>query len=252
MDENTMQERIQQAARVLQQARHVIVFTGAGISVESGVPTFRGKGGLWNQYDPSLLEIQNFYRKPELSWQLIKKLFYDPVTDIKPNPAHEVVAWLEQIEIVKAVITQNIDYLHQMAGSQTVYEFHGTLKTLLCKPCDQLYNWPENVDLSTLPPLCPKCQHILKPNFIFFGEAIPEYASYKSFQEAEQADAVLVIGTTGEVMPACHIPIIAHRNGATIIEVNPEPSNYTDSITDIYLPGKAGAVLPLLKSSLDR
>ncbi|MBE0645826.1 MAG: NAD-dependent deacylase [Bacteroidetes bacterium] len=232
------------AARLLRNARHATAFTGAGISVESGIPPFRGVDGLWNNYDPRCLDIGYFHAHPEDAWRVIKELFYDFFGSAHPNDAHRSLAVLEQDGIVKALITQNIDNLHQEAGSRTVFEFHGSSRQLLCLACGARRS-AQTIDLSTLPPRC-GCGGILKPDFVFFGESIPEEASRLSFAEAERADVFLLIGTTGEVMPACLIPEEAKRRGATIIEINTEPSNYTGRISDIFLRGKATELMRAL------
>ncbi len=240
---------ISRAASVIRKARHVTAFTGAGISVESGIPPFRGKDGLWNKYDPSFLDIGYFNRNPEKSWRLIKEIFYDFFGSAGPNKGHFALAEMEKRGFVKAVITQNIDNLHQKAGSMKVYELHGTSRTLTCMSCSGIYE-AAKIDLAQLPPRCPVCSGILKPDFVFFGEPLPQFDYSHAIEEANLADVFLVIGTTGEIMPASVIPHIAKRNGATIIEVNPEGSSYQSTITDIFLRGKAGVVLPELMDEL--
>ncbi len=240
-----MRDQIEKAAQILIESKHTTVFTGAGISVESGIPPFRGENGLWNKYNPIYIELDYFYKNPVKSWEVIKEIFYDFFGKAVPNAAHKVCAELERKGIVKAVITQNIDNLHQEAGSKIVYEFHGNSHSLICTKCNSLYK-VEQVNLKQKPPSCSKCGGLLKPDFIFFGEGIPQYAYNKSMEEAEMADVFLVIGTTGEIMPACMIPQIAKQNRAKIIEVNPEASAYTHFITDIYLKGKAGEVMDQL------
>lgn len=241
---------ISRAASVIRKARHVTAFTGAGISVESGIPPFRGKDGLWNKYDPSFLDIGYFNRNPEKSWRLIKEIFYDFFGSAGPNKGHFALAEMEKRGFVKAVITQNIDNLHQKAGSMKVYELHGTSRTLTCMSCSGIYE-AAKIDLAQLPPKCPACSGgILKPDFVFFGEPLPQFDYSHAIEEANLADVFLVIGTTGEIMPASVIPHIAKRNGATIIEVNPEGSSYQSTITDIFLRGKAGVVLPELMDEL--
>ena len=242
-------DKIHKAAEMLHQARHAIVFTGAGISVESGIPTFRGKDGLWARYDPKFIELAFFKRNPRDSWIEIKKIFYDFMGTAKPNPAHIAIADLEKQGFIKNVITQNIDNLHQEAGSTNVLEFHGTTRRFECQTCLKKFRYPL-ISLDVLPPVCPVCGGLIKPDFIFFSEMIPEYVNDASFAQAELADLILVVGTTGEVMPACYIPYEGKRNGSMIIEINPEPSAFTNSITDIYLPGKAGTILPQLRDLL--
>jgi NAD-dependent deacetylase len=241
-----MNPEINQAAELLRQSKRAIVMTGAGISVESGIPPFRGEGGLWSQYDPIVLDLKYFLKHPEISWPAIKKLFYDPYGQAKPNEAHYALARLEQFGIIKTVITQNIDNLHQQAGSQNVYEFHGTLQSLLCLKCRTEYPH-QQVNFNQTIPRCPTDNGLLKPNVVLFGEGIPEQIAIQSFSQAMKADVVLVIGTSGEVMPACAIPYEAKKKGATIIEINPNESDYTQSITDIFLNGKATQMMSMLE-----
>ncbi len=240
-----METKLKEAAELIKKSKHVIAFTGAGISVESGIPPFRGSTGLWNKYDPIVLDINYFFTNTMDAWIVIRELFYDFFGKAKPNPAHKGLAQLEEKGIIKAIITQNIDNLHQEAGSKTVYEFHGTARTMICTKCGDKYH-SSDVNLKNLPPKCKKCNGILKPDFIFFGEGIPEEANRLSFLAAEQSDVFIVIGTTGEVMPASMLPTSAKRNGAKIIEINIEPSNFTNQITDILLEGKAGEIIPKL------
>jgi len=236
---------IEKAAELIKNAKHVTAFTGAGISVESGIPPFRGKDGLWSKFDPIFLDINYFNQYPLESWKLIKEIFYDFFGKAKPNAAHFALSEMEKLSYINSVITQNIDNLHQQAGSKKVYEFHGTSRNLICTNCNKIYS-ATNIDISQLPPKCERCGTVLKPNFVFFGEPIPEPARTNSFAEAEIADVFILIGTTGEIMPASIIPIEAEKNGAKIIEVNIQPSNYTSSITDIFLEGKATKIMQKL------
>lgn len=238
------------AAELIKSANHVCAFTGAGISVESGIPPFRGKGGLWNQYDPKFIEIGYFHAHNNESWALIKEIFYDFFGKARANAAHQAIAELEARNIVKTVITQNIDNLHQEAGSKNVLEFHGTASRMVCLDCRKTFS-ANDINLNRLPPECPNCSvGRLKPDFIFFGEGIPEPACSLSFREAEISDVFIVVGTTGEVMPACMIPAAASQNGASIIEINTSPSNYTNSITDVFLQGPATTVMTKLLESI--
>ncbi len=244
-----MENKLFEASELIKNAKYAVAFTGAGISVESGIPPFRGSDGLWSKYDPIVLDINYFFANTNEAWKVIRELFYDFFGKAQPNPAHISLAQLESKGIIKAIITQNIDNLHQEAGSKTVYEFHGTAKTMVCTKCGSKYD-ATDVDLANLPPKCKKCSGVLKPDFIFFGEGIPEKANRLSFKAAEQADVFIVIGTTGEVMPASMLPSTAKRNGAKIIEINTEPSQFTNEITDVFLKGKAGEVLPKLVAFL--
>lgn len=240
---------INQAAEILKSSSYTVAFTGAGISVESGIPPFRGEDGLWSRYDPTVLDINYFLKHPLQSWQVIKEIFYDFFGKARPNPAHFALAEMEHQNLLKSVITQNIDHLHQQAGSRQVIEFHGTSHTLRCMKCNRQYT-VEQIDLDTLPPRCAICGGLLKPDFVFFGEPIPEPARSDSFRNAELSEVMLIIGTTGEIMPASVLPSIAKENGAIIIEVNVEPSNYSASITDLFLRGKASRVLKELARDL--
>jgi len=241
---------IKHAAETIKNARHCFAFTGAGISIESGIPPFRGEGGLWSKYDPIVLDLEYFKSNPADSWAVIKEIFYDFFGQAKPNNAHIVLAKMEQAGIINSVVTQNIDNLHQAAGSKVVWEFHGNSHSLECLECRSKFEINE-INFDDLPVLCPKCSGLVKPDFIFFGEAIPQLAYDKSVEEASTVDVVIIIGSTGEVMPASYIPQIAKKNGATIIEINPESSIYTNSITDIHLKEKATVAMKLLAAELD-
>ena len=237
-----MKTDIQKAAELIKNSNSMIAFTGAGISVESGIPPFRGPDGLWSKYDPKCLDLDYFHAYPKESWTAIKAIFYDFFGKAKFNKAHKVLADFEKEGLLKAIVTQNIDNLHQEAGSKQVFEFHGNSQRMICPVCDEMY-LPSEVDLNKLPPRCKNDGEVLKPDFVFFGEGIPEDAYRKSLLAAQMTDLALVIGTTGEVMPAASIPTEAKRAGATIIEINTAPSNYTNQITDIFLKGKASEVL---------
>ncbi len=240
-----MESSIKDAAFIIKNSHHFTAFTGAGISVESGIPPFRGAEGLWSKYDPKYLDVDYFMQNAGESWEVIKTLFYDFFGKVSPNKAHEALARLEEDGILKTIITQNIDNLHQEAGSKNVIEFHGNYKMLLCMKCGRRYEAVPGI-LESLPPRCTHDGHVLKPDFVFFGEAIPEDASEASFHTAGLADVFLLVGTTGEVMPANMIPRLAKQNGATIIEINTNPSAYTGEVTDIFLEGRAGEILPKL------
>lgn len=245
----TKENLYKRASELIQNAKHVSAFTGAGISVESGVPPFRGEDGLWSKYDPTLFDITFFKNKPRKSWKLIKEIFFETFQDVQPNEAHQVLAKMEEEGLLDAVITQNIDNLHQEAGSKKVFEFHGNSRRLICLSCDYECKINQGT-LKDIPPTCPQCGKILKPDFVFFGEQIPQEAKANSFKEAEIAEVFILIGTTGEVMPASMIPNIASSNGAHIIEINIRKSNYTDRITDIFLQGKATEEMKKLEKHL--
>ena len=239
-----------EAAELLKQSKYTTAFTGAGISVESGIPPFRGATGLWSKYDPIVLDIDYFHSHPLESWKVIKEIFYDFFGKARPNKAHRVLAAMEKTGLLKNIITQNIDNLHQEAGSKEVYEFHGNSRDLVCTKCSKRFKMQE-INFEQLPVSCDVCGGLVKPDFIFFGEGIPPEAYSKSLSAAENADVFLVIGTTGEIMPASQIPLMAKNNGAKIIEINTEPSNYTYHITDVFLKGKATEVMERLSMLLN-
>jgi len=245
------QQNISEAVKLLKQSKYTTAFTGAGISVESGIPPFRGKDGLWSKYDPIVLDLDYFHTHPAQSWDVIKEIFYDFFGEAEANPAHIVLAKMEEAGFLKNIITQNIDNLHQEAGSSDVIEFHGNSRTLVCTGCHKQYI-NGDFSLDELPLRCTDCNGLIKPDFIFFGEGIPPVAYQKSIEAAEKADVFLLIGTTGEVMPASQIPHLAKSNGAKIIEVNPNPSNYTHQITDIFLQGKATEVMGAILKELSQ
>ncbi len=239
-----MPQAMAQAALLLREARHATVFTGAGISVESGIPPFRGPGGLWSQIDPAFMEIDRFRAEPRESWLKIKEIFYDFFGKAQPNAAHFGIAAMEKAGRVRAVITQNIDGLHQEAGGREVIEFHGNSRWLACLSCGRREAALAE-RLASLPPYCSACGGLLKPDFIFFGEGIPEKALQRSYQEASQADLFLVIGSSGEVQPACQVPPLAKARGARLIEINLHESNFTP-IADVFLQGSATALVSSL------
>jgi len=245
-----MSNNLDKAADIIKNASYMVAFTGAGISVESGIPPFRGDDGIWSKYDPAILELSTYLEKPETVWPVIRELFFKYFGTAKPNNAHIALASMEQKGLLKGIITQNIDNLHQEAGSTDVAEFHGNSKTFICTHNASHVVSINEVDFDRDYPHCPQCNHLTKPSFIFFGEAIPREAFIKSEKHAQECDVMLIVGSTGEVVPASNIPWMAKRNGATIIEVNPQPTTFTYNISDITLKGKAGEVLVQLDALL--
>lgn len=240
---------LEKAVEALKSSKHTFAFTGAGISIESGIPPFRGDGGLWSNYDPIVLDIEFFKNNPKKSWIVIKEIFYDFFGLAKPNDAHIALAKMEKSGFLNCIVTQNIDNLHQEAGSKNIWEFHGNSHNLECTECSKIFKI-KDLDFEHLPVKCPKCNGLVKPDFIFFGEGIPQLAYEKSVEQASTADVVLIIGTTGEITPASYIPHMAKENGATIIEINPENSKFTNSITDIYLKAEASQAMNAIVNEL--
>ncbi len=240
---------IKETAEILRESKHTIAFTGAGISVESGIPPFRGEHGLWNKYNPEVLDLGYYMNNAEDCWVYIREIFYDFFADARPNKAHQVLARMEQNDLLQAVITQNIDNLHFAAGNKIVHEFHGNSKRLKCLKCGESYSSSE-FDFRNIPPKCRTDNEVLKPDFIFFGEGIPQDAYSSAFAEAEKAQVCLIVGSTGEVVPASYVPRTAKQSGAVIIEINPEESLFTSQITDIHLQGNAGEIMGQLEEYL--
>lgn len=239
---------VKNIAAELSSRKDAAVLTGAGISVASGVKPFRGKGGLWEKYDPyEVAHIESFRRNPQKAWEALKEII-EAVGQVAPNAAHLALARMEELGIVRSVITQNVDGLHQAAGSKNVIEFHGNTRRLSCLGCSRGFTF-EEVDLDELPPRCPDCHEILRPAAVFFGEAIPHDALVQARSEAENCNAVLVVGTSAVVEPAASLPLIAKRRGVPIIEVNPESSPLTQQ-ADYFLQGNAEDVLPQLLEKL--
>lgn len=250
---NIAMTELKNASEIIKHAKFVTVFTGAGISKESGIPVFRGGDGVYTKYDHSLLEIRNYKKKTKESWEAVKAIFYDVFDVAEPNKAHFILADWEREGIVKHIITQNIDNLHQEGGSKSVIEYHGNKDSFVCFECGKSFRQKE-LELSLDPPKCLKCEGLLKPDFVFFGEPIPTDAARLAHDMAKSSDVHIIIGTTGEVQPASYIPYYAKKAGAIIIEINPEESRFTDSITDIFIKLKAtealGRLDELIKSIL--
>ncbi|MBW1682411.1 MAG: NAD-dependent deacylase [Deltaproteobacteria bacterium] len=238
-----MEELIARAAEAIVGSELTIALTGAGVSVESGIPDFRSAGGLWEKFDPAeYATIEAFRADPEKVWRMLREM--DAVVrGAKPNPAHTGMGELERMGYLHCIITQNVDNLHQEGGARNVIEYHGNAATLSCLSCNEKYRADEKRGNET--PRC-RCGAILKPDVVFFGEAIPYDAMNRSFQLASAAKALMVVGTSAVVSPANTIPSIAKRNGAVIIEINMERTHLTDSITDIFLQGSAGQIIARL------
>lgn len=244
-------ESIEDAAEVLVRRRPTVALTGAGVSVESGIPDFRSSGGLWEKYNPAeYATIEAFKASPEKVWTMLREL-ETTLDEAEPNDGHRALAALEQAGIIAGIITQNIDNLHQLAGSKEVVEFHGNGNWLVCLDCDRRldHDAAEATVGDDGIPRCPECSTILKPDVIFFGEAIPELALTRSYELANQCEVMLVAGTSATVMPAAAMPLIARRRGATLIEVNLEATDLTSQV-DITLRGPSGDVLPALADAV--
>ena len=235
-----MELEIDRAAAMLRDASRVAVLTGAGISAESGLSTFRDAGGLWEGHDPAQVATpEAFQRDPALVWR-----FYNhrrrAAFAAKPNAGHLALAQLAGLRETM-IVTQNVDRLHRRAGSERVIEIHGNLEDVRCTGCGETFARPGE-DLPELP-ACDACGALLRPSVVWFGEALPDGAWEAAAAWVRAADLLLVVGTSAVVYPAAGLVPLARRTGAGTIEINPIPS---DAEVDLRLPAKAAAVLPEL------
>jgi NAD-dependent deacetylase len=232
----------------IKKSHRVVALTGAGISVESGIPAFRGSQGLWERYDPmEFAHIEAFRADPGKVWRMLIELDRI-VEEARPNPAHIALARLEELGHLNGVITQNIDSLHQAAGNKEVIEFHGNARSLVCLSCGKTFP-KERVVIEDLPPRC-TCRGILKPEVVFFGEPIPFEASQKAFKLSRECEMMLVVGTSAVVAPASHLPVLAKQNGAMIIEINFERTHLSETISDYVLEASASTALTTILDCL--
>ncbi len=242
---------IQQTAEIIVSSKHVVALTGAGVSVESGIPPFRGKGGLWEKFDPlEVAHIQSFMRNPERVWRLLISEMKGILADARPNPAHAGLARLESLGKLKTVITQNVDGLHQLAGSRDVIEFHGNFAMLRCMDCG-LRVKTVDVAMTDMPPRC-HCGGIYRPECVFFGEPIPMQALDRAQMAASSCDLMLVAGTSAVVQPAAFMPVMARQSGAVVIEINPEPTPLTGSTSKYLVRGKAGITVRRITDEVEQ
>ncbi len=233
------------AKKAYNQSQKVCVLTGAGVSAESGVPTFRGTDGLWKNYNPmELATLEAFRRDPVLVWewyqwrrQLIRKC--------APNPSHFAISQMEKEKEHFLLITQNVDGLHKKAGSSKVVEIHGNIWEVKCMSCGA--NFMEEGDFEKLPPECGKCSSFLRPNVVWFGESIPREALETSIEALSSCDLLIVAGTSGYVQPAASFAQMAAKNKAVVMEVNIEKTPNAELVDHFFL-GKSGEILSALVS----
>jgi len=238
-----MKRQIEMLRGALSEAQRVTVLTGAGISAESGVPTFRGDGGLWRNHRPEELATpESFRRNPKLVWE-----FYTwrraLISHVHYNEAHRALAELENKVTDFTLITQNIDGLHLMAGSKNLIEIHGNIWKVRCSKCQQVTLEAE-VELGPLP-VCEECGGLLRPHVVWFGEMLDPELLQQALTASDQCDVMLVVGTSAVVQPAASFPIQAKHAGALVAEINIEETPLS-SLTDISLIGKAGDIIPQL------
>lgn len=236
------------AADAIRSAGTVVASTGAGISTESGIPDFRSEGGIWDTYPPEeYASIQAFTADPAKVWGMWRELGQQ-LDGCKPNPGHNALAQLEEAGHLAAIITQNVDNLHQEAGSRIVIEYHGNSRQVRCMTCG--HTQPINPEIyASGTPFC-VCGGVFKPDVVMFGEMIPPKAMLQAEAFARSADTVIIVGTSAQVYPAAELPYTAKKRGAFIIEANLEETDFTRDITDIFLHGKAGETLPKLAEAV--
>lgn len=248
--DTSQRESLERAAALIAAEQPILVFTGAGISVESGIPPFRGEGGIWGRYDPSLLDISQFKARPLASWTAIKEIFYDSFGGARPNPAHEILAAWELRGLVDFTVTQNIDGLHQAAGSTRLVEFHGAMGDLVCTACGLRHKAGPEL-LAPLLPACPACGGLLKPDFVFFGEGIAHEAKVSSLAAAARASLCLVIGSTGQVYPAASVPLAVKDHGGILIEIDPGYTEFSE-LADVHIRMGASRAIQEIEAILQR
>jgi NAD-dependent deacetylase len=287
--ESTRQQKIHQVAEALVTRRHGVALTGAGISVDSGIPDFRSPGGLWERFDPmEYATIDAFRANPERVWGMLVEL-EQMLETAQPNPGHLGLARLEKSGVLDGIVTQNIDNLHHKAESSRVVEFHGNGSRLRCLGCDRVEpvraegrggappragaerpmtpraegrgGAPPRAGAERpmtsgarelgMPPRCPSCSMILKPDAVFFGEPIPQAAMSAAMELLESCQVMLAVGTSATVAPASMLPLAAQQHGALLVEVNLEPTELTGAC-DIALHGRAAETLPQLADEVDR
>lgn len=241
----------------LKQARHVVVFTGAGVSAESGIATFRdAQTGLWENFDATqLASRQGFQADKELVWG-----WYEwrrmQVLKAKPNPAHAAIAKLAEKTERLTLITQNVDDLHERAGSYNVIHLHGSLHHPRCFACARPYTFPTRLpDISSagcrlMPPRCAHCNGYIRPGVVWFGESLPETAWQHAEAAVKDCEVLLSVGTSALVWPAAQLPIDAAQHGATVVQINPDKTPL-DDVAHYNLQGKAGEILPKLLEAAD-
>lgn len=239
---------MEKAASMIAKARKIVVFTGAGISTESGIPDFRSPGGIWTRFDPEDFTIDRFMSSAETRrkvWRMDKEF---SLTGAKPNKAHYAIVELEKMDKLIAVITQNIDNLHQEAGNSgdIVIELHGNMREVVCTSCGARFEKKEiekRIEAGDIDPHCKVCGGILKPDVVFFGEPLPAQALYLARKRAEECDLFIVVGSSLVIYPAAEIPFYAKQSGAGLIIIN-MTETAQDEYADAVVRGRAGEILP--------
>jgi NAD-dependent deacetylase len=254
MEKQAVLKSVTKLARMIIDSKYAIVLTGAGISTESGIPDFRSPGGLWDKFSPDIYgNIHSFLENPFKFWEMAEKIAPN-IFKAKPNPAHYALAELEKKNLIKAIITQNVDGLHQKAGSVLVYEIHGNIDRFVCFGCRASY--PREQVIRKLkkekhyPPICDMCKAPLKPSAVLFGEDLPKFEYYQSHALAEKSDLMIVAGSSLEVAPVCDLPNLTLKYGGKLAIVNDVPT-YMDEKAELNIIGRLGTILPLVVSKIN-
>ncbi len=242
----SMERLAAQASQYLSSASAIVCLTGAGVSAESGVPTFRdAQSGLWSRFDAEeLASPQGFERDPALVWRWYMWRL-DLLEAASPNPGHIALAQLAGLCEKFLLVTQNVDDLHEQAGSADVLHLHGSLHRFRCLSCARPHRLTDAQRRADSPPACASCGQLVRPDVVWFGESLPWQAVEAAAEAAYTCDLMLVVGTSGLVHPAAQLPLVAKQAGASIIDINPEPGPISE-IADLFLPGKSGEILPAL------
>ena len=242
-------EFLKELIQKLKSARSVLFFTGAGISAESGIDTFRGKGGLWNKMKPEeLASIDGFMRNPNLVWEWYQYR-RNIVRDTGPNPGHTAIAEFEKYFDEVTLLTQYVDNLHHRAGSKNILEVHGNIERNFCMDCRTFFGIEDFLDVDEAPK-CPKCSGMIRPDVVWFGEMLPQDVFAEAERKAKLSDICFIVGTSAVVYPAAYIPLSAKEGGSYLVEINIEPTEITN-LVDCSLIGKSGEILPeLLRTQL--
>lgn len=248
-------DSISKAAVLLINSKNAVVLTGAGISTESGIPDFRGESGIWAKYKPEIYgSIQSFLNDPSKFWKMAEDIA-PTLFNAEPNAGHYAIAALEKMNIVKAIITQNVDELHQKAGSIIVYEVHGNINRFSCLGCRTSYNKQQLLRKmkkeKKLPPLCNFCAAPLKPSVVLFGENLPNFEKYMSIDLSKKTDVMLIAGSSLSVAPVCDLPLYTVSEGGKLIIINDEPT-YLDERAEIVFNNKTGTILPLIVEEIKK
>jgi len=236
-------------ARLIKTSHNIVVFTGAGVSTESGVPDFRSPGGIWDRFDPQEMTFQKFVSSPESRrkyWELFR-ICWKEFRGIEPNPAHLAIAELEKQEKLSAVVTQNVEELHQKAGNspEKVLQLHGNMWKISCLECEAPYSWQEaynRLEQGKMIDNCSRCGGLLKPATISFGQQLPAKILKEAQMRSSSCDLFISIGSSLVVYPAAYMPQLAKESGAKLVIINREPTPF-DSIADLVIEGQAGEIM---------